>query len=167
MVCYLVAWALQSIGQIVHTRCWPGDPLNASEASIELTPASIVAAESVPPTAADPDSEAVVEQTDPAPQEVVEDDVPVSALTPSQMFFRVVFWILSKTLILTWRLFKGICGPFIYMFNWIEMHVKKNYPLRVPMITFGLLNFATAAIYYLAFFDPQGTRAPAWGQALG
>ncbi|KPI46094.1 uncharacterized protein AB675_465 [Cyphellophora attinorum] len=167
IVCYLVAWALQSVGQAVHARCSSGRRSNESDNSIELSPTAPVAAERGPSAAADTTSEAVTEQADLVAPEEVERDVPVSELTPSQMFFRVVFWISKWILILAWRLFKGIGGPFIYMFNWIELHVKKHHPLRGPMMTFGLVNFATAAIYYLAFFDPHGTKAPAWSQALG
>ena len=54
-----------------------------------------------------------------------------------------------------------------YTFSWIEWQMTKNHDPRVLMIAFGLSNFATMAVCYLALFEKEGTVAPSWANIFG
>lgn len=161
--CYLTALGLQHTGQAIHARYLQRGRSSEADTPTEVEQAPTPAAESVSLNVADSTNEAVPEQGDTALQETAVSGSGTPATTPSLMLLRLMVW----SFIILGRLLLGLGGPFGHTFNWVELHVKKHHPLRIPIMAFALMNFTTAAIYYLAFFNPRGTQAPVWSQALG
>jgi hypothetical protein len=78
--------------------------------------------------------------------------------------FRFIIRLIFKSI---WRLMLAIGALNIFSFLYYFDVVTKRYPMRVLMVAFGFLNFATAAVSYLVFFDAEGTHAPAWANIFG
>ncbi|KAI9164044.1 hypothetical protein HJFPF1_05679 [Paramyrothecium foliicola] len=75
--------------------------------------------------------------------------------------------VLNLSSILIRRLTIGIVAPYFYLENWVWRKVTAEYPTRILANAFGLLNFSMVVLYYLVFFDGDGTSAPAWLDVLG
>lgn len=70
------------------------------------------------------------------------------------------------TLRLPWRLLLSVFSLYGHTFKWIQWQLGRQ-SLDTIMIAFGIANFATAAVYYLALFDGKGTVNPGWTSFLG
>lgn len=86
---------------------------------------------------------------------------------PKTLLRSAVDLILRWVLKLTWRLIVAYASLWIYTFDWVHWQVTKHRPPKILMVAFGLLNLVTAASYYLAFFDGEGTAAPEWSNIFG
>ena len=82
---------------------------------------------------------------------------------PPPVALVVLVWVLR----IPWRLIVGFGGSFFHTCNWIELQVMKRHPQRILMVASGLMDLAIAAIYYMAFFDGEGTHAPGWAEIFG
>lgn len=90
-----------------------------------------------------------------------QDQVPVTFLRSIVNF--VLIWILK----LMWRLMLTYLSLFVYTFNWMHWQVTEHRPPKILMMGFGLANLVTVALYYLVFFDGDGTAAPGWSNNFG
>lgn len=79
----------------------------------------------------------------------------------------VLRWILRSSLMLIGRLVLGVGSLYGYTFNWAWRQVTERCPTEILVNAFGLLNFSLAALYYLVYFDAEGTSAPAWSDIFG
>ena len=83
------------------------------------------------------------------------------------MFLDLVCRLLLRgILMLMWRLFLGGQSLFSYSFNWLKYQATDGSPGTI-WFAFGILNFASAMLYYLVIFDGEGTYCPTWTSALG
>jgi hypothetical protein len=100
---------------------------------------------------------------------------PASTEPPSNSLGRKILTVLDHiprflfkyAILILWRSVLACQSLWGYTFNWIEWQVTKNYPPRILMVAFGMMNFTTLAVYYLVVFDPKGTVAPKWSDILG
>ena len=87
-----------------------------------------------------------------------------SALRVLDTILRFVLkWILT----LIWRLIVAHLSLFGYTFNWVKWQVTKHHPPETLMVAFGFVNFVTAVVYYLVFFNEDGTVMPGWANIFG
>lgn len=79
----------------------------------------------------------------------------------------VICWILRWLLTLFGRLLLGLGSLYVCTFYWTRRQATEVFPTKIIVNAFGLLNFSTAVLYYLVFFDGEGTSAPAWSDMFG
>jgi hypothetical protein len=77
-----------------------------------------------------------------------------------RLTLRFILRVIGRTLL-------GTSVLFFYTMNWLWDKVTKEYPIKILINAFGLFNFSMAVLYYLVFFDDEGTFAPAWSEMFG
>lgn len=77
-----------------------------------------------------------------------------------RLTLRFVFRVIGRTLL-------GASVLYFYIMNWLWDKVTKKYPIKILINAFGLFNFSMAVLYFLVFFDDEGTFAPAWSEMFG
>jgi hypothetical protein len=77
-----------------------------------------------------------------------------------RLILRFSFRVIGRTLL-------GTSILFFYTMNWLWDKVTVEYPIKILINAFGLFNFSMAVLYFLVFFDDEGTFAPSWSEMFG